>query len=145
MSTKARWIVLIFVMSITLFASPILAQTDVEYPVVIDTFLTVVGVGVFAGVFMQWLKQGLGDWRWNQFLALLLSMVLAALAAFIKHAWKPDATAIWEALMTGFFGASVATFGYESIVNVRGVLGKGSRSNEALLVEATTMVESNKD
>lgn len=142
MSTKARLLVMIWAMSITLFATPILAQTGVEYPVAIDTFLTVVGVAVFASLLMQWAKQGLGDWRWNQFLVLLLSMILAALAAMIKHAWHPDPTAMWEALMTGFFGASVATFGYESTMNIRGAMGRGSRSDAALLEDAKALVES---
>ena len=41
---------------------------------------------------------------------------------------KRDKSAIFNALMVGFWGAVLATFGYETVQNVRGLIGGGPRA-----------------
>ena len=99
-----------------------------EYPITPEAFLTVAGVALFVGVVTQWGKEYLKDWRWTNIAALGLAEVCSLIAQFIIAEWHPTATQIFVAAMTGFFGTTVATYGYELIQNVRGLIGAGPRA-----------------
>ena len=101
-----------------------------EYPIDVSAFLTVAGVALFASAVTQWLKSYLADWKWTQLLVLILSMVGAGLAGFIDASWHPTANAVFSAVVVGFWGATVATFGYEAVQNWRGLIGAGPRSED---------------
>lgn len=98
-----------------------------DYPTTVQAFLTVASVALFGGLVAQWLKLYLPDWRFTQLLVLVLCIGAAVVAQFIDAAWNPAADSLWDAVMIGFFGATLATFGYETIKNVLGKLGAGNR------------------
>lgn len=104
----------------------------IDFPITISAFLTVLGVAVFAALVAQWLKSYLPDWRFTQLLVLVIAEIAAIIAQFIAAAWRPSAEQVFTAALIGFFGASLAGYGYEGIANILGMLGKGPRSNAAL-------------
>ncbi len=76
-----------------------------------------------AGLVAQWLKAYLPEWRYTNLLVLGL-----AIAAELVATWLSGAHNWWGALWVGFLGASVATFGYETIRNLAGLAGAGPRA-----------------
>jgi hypothetical protein len=100
----------------------------IDFPITVSAFLTIAGTALFAGIALEWLKRYNGEWRFNQLIALVLAVVAALVAQCIAAQWKPGGAALFEAVLMGFFGASVATFGYEGLVNVLGLMGFGKRA-----------------
>lgn len=104
----------------------------VEFPISVEMMLTVLGTATLAEILTLWLKAYLKDWRYTTLLVLGLAEVGAILAQCIMFAWQPDAEALFVAALIGFFGASLAVFGYEGISNALGIVGIGKRSDRAL-------------
>jgi hypothetical protein len=77
-----------------------------------------------AGLLAQWLKAYLPDWRFTNLLVLAL-----AIAVEVCAAWLAGTQAWWSAAWLGFLGASIATFGYEAVLNLFGLAGAGPRAN----------------
>ena len=100
-----------------------------DYPTTTEAFLSVAGVAIFGALVTQWLKLYLPDWRFTQLLTLAICEVFAVLATLVQSAWNPMPDNIWQAVMLGFFGACLATFGYEGVENIRGKLGAGPRAD----------------
>lgn len=98
-----------------------------DYPITVAAFLTVAGVALFGSALAQWFKMYLPDWKWTQLLVLALCILAAGLAGFINAAWHPGADAVFNAVQVGFWGAVLATFGYEMVQNWRGLIGGGPR------------------
>lgn len=98
-----------------------------EYPVTVEALLTVGGVALFGSAVTQWLKHYLKEWRYIQLLVLVICIIASIVAGFIDAAWHPTDSAFLNALMTGFWGATLATFGYEAVQNWRGLIGAGPR------------------
>ena len=99
-----------------------------EYPITVAAFLTVGGVALFGSALAQYIKVYLPDWKWTQLLVLGLCIIGAGLAGFIEAAWHPSADAVFSAFQVGFWGAVLATFGYEAVQNMRGLIGAGPRA-----------------
>ena len=99
-----------------------------DYPTTVQAFLTVASVALFGGLVGQWVKHYLADWRYTGLVVLALCIGAAVVAQFIDAAWNPAADSLWDSVMIGFFGASLATFGYETLVNIAGKLGVGDRA-----------------
>ena len=78
---------------------------------------------VVAMAFTQWIKQYLSDWRYTQLVVLGCTVALELVAMVVSG--RAD---VFSALMAGFWGASIATFGYETIVNWLAILGLGKRA-----------------
>ncbi|HOG47375.1 MAG TPA: hypothetical protein PLJ35_15220 [Anaerolineae bacterium] len=78
-----------------------------------------------AGLLAQWLKGYLPEWRYTNLLVLTLAVAieLAAVAVAGTNNW-------WGAACAGFLGASIATFGYETLQNLSGAAGLGTRAQE---------------
>ncbi len=75
-----------------------------------------------AGLLAQWLKSYLPEWRYTNLLVLALAVAceLAAAALTGGGDW-------WGAAWAGFLGASIATWGYETVQNLCGLGGLGTR------------------
>ena len=81
---------------------------------------------LLAGLLAQWLKGYLPNWRYTNLLVLALAVAAElAAAALAGHNW-------WGAAWSGFLGASIATFGYETIENLGGAAGLGARAEGRL-------------
>jgi hypothetical protein len=65
-------------------------------------------------------------------------------AAWVSQG-KMDGQIAFAAILLGFLGASVATFGYETVVNLLGKAGVGPRSDERLISEALAVADEVKD
>lgn len=99
----------------------------IEFPISVQGILTVGGVAVFAALAAQWLKSYLPDWRYTTLLVLFLSVLTAVIAQCIATGWQPTSEAIFVAVLIGVFGASLAVYGYESVLNLLGKAGVGPR------------------
>ncbi|MDI7277612.1 MAG: hypothetical protein QME94_16665 [Anaerolineae bacterium] len=86
-------------------------------------FLSPVAAAALAGLLAQWLKAYLPDWRFTNLFVLAL-----AVAAELAAAWVAGTRAWWAAAWLGFLGASIATFGYEAVMNLFGLAGAGPRA-----------------
>jgi uncharacterized membrane protein YeiH len=99
-----------------------------DFPITAADFLTIAGVSLFATLVVQWLKEWIIEPRVLNLVALGLAMVAAIVAQLVITQWQPTDAQIFAAILIGFFGASLSTFGYETIQNLRGLLGKGNRA-----------------
>ena len=87
--------------------------------------LNPVVAAALAGLFAQWLKAYLPEWRFTNLLVLGL-----AIAAELVATWLAGTCNWWGAVWVGFLGASLATFGYETVMNLLGAAGLGMRAPE---------------
>ena len=114
--------------------------SEINFPVDPAALLTVAGMALLSGLIGEWLKRHIPDWRWTNVVVLVVAEVVAIVTQLVATNFKPSALAIWAAMIVAFFGASVATYGYETIFNILGFLGVGKRSNAALLAKAQASV-----
>lgn len=99
----------------------------IEFPVTVGAILTVGGVAMFAALVGQWLKSYLAEWRYTTLLVLGLALIAAIIAQCIATDWRPSSEALFVAVLIGFFGATLAVYGYETVVNLLGKAGVGPR------------------
>lgn len=102
-------------------------SVEIPFPVEAAQLLTVAGVAVFSGLLGEWLKRYLPDWRWTNLLVLAIALALSA-GALAVQLYAPVLEPFLNVLLVAFAGASLATFGYETIMNLLGVLGVGKRA-----------------
>jgi 4-hydroxybenzoate polyprenyltransferase len=112
---------------------------SIEFPTEVAAYRAPFAVAFAVAILVQILKPQLKDWRWTNIASLGLSEVLAMLAALIEAGWRPDGALLFSGAMVGLFGAGLAVLGYETVVNILGLLGKGSRSERALQAQARRM------
>ena len=112
------------------------------FPTTETALFTVVGAIVFCVLVTQWIKSYLPDWRYTGLLAFGLAALFVEIAGLLML-FTPDgapvvAYAILRQLLIGlliaFVAASIATYGYEQVVNLLGAAGVGPRSDKALKV-----------
>ena len=101
----------------------------IEFPVTVGAILTVGGAAIFAALVAQWLKSYLADWRYTTLLVLAIALVVAVMAQCIATGWRPNSEAIFVAVLIGFFGATLAVYGYETVLNLLGKAGVGPRKD----------------
>jgi len=89
--------------------------------------LTVAGAAALCIMLTQWVKAYLHDWRWTNLLALGLTIALVLAAAAVDGSVNIEEA--FAALLTALIGASLATFGYEAILNLLGLAGIGPRKD----------------
>ena len=99
-----------------------------DFPITVRDFLSIAGISLFAGLVVQWLKEWITEKRLLNLMALALALAAAVVAQCVIAEWRPTGEQVFAAVLIGFFAASTTCFGYELIVNVRGMLGKGSRA-----------------
>lgn len=95
---------------------------------------TVLGIAVFASFVLEWGKRQ-ANWPSTPWLALALAILLSALVRFAIDGTMTLAAVI-VALVTGFFGASLAVFGYDIVLDTLGRIGIGPKTPEAKLDKA---------
>jgi len=116
-------------------------MTGIEnFPINAGMLYSAVGSIAFAVIMTQWLKQYLQDWRFTSLLCLFFAVVFEFVAAWISQKGM-NAEIAFAAFLLGVLGASVATFGYEMVVNLLGKAGVGPRSDERLVATAKTEVK----
>lgn len=99
-----------------------------QFPITPQMAYTVAGSAVICVLLTQLLKHYLADWRYTNLLAWGLTLVLveAAAALFIGSASLGER--MYNAFLISVAGASLATFGYELIVNLLSKAGIGPRA-----------------
>jgi len=85
--------------------------------------LNPLAAAALAALLAQWLKIYLPEWRFTNLLVLAL-----AIAGELVATWMAGTHNWWSAVWVGFLGASMATFGYETVMNLFGVAGAGARA-----------------
>lgn len=93
-----------------------------SFPLDPSGMLNPLAAAAVAALLAQWLKGYLPEWRYTNVLVLLLAIGIEVAAAALAGSrnW-------WLACWSGFLGASIATFGYETVLNLLGVAGGGPR------------------
>jgi len=114
---------------------------SIEFPITPESGLTILGAATIASLSGLWLKQFLGDWRYTPLLILGLAEIVANGAQLIVTMGQPSAAAMYTAAMLGFFGATLAVFGYEVVTNALGLIGVGKRSDAGLDAQAMERAE----
>lgn len=112
----------------------------IEFPITAAAMLTIAGVAIFASLVGTWLKGYLGDWRWTNLLVLAVAIIAAICAQCVVGACWPPGEALFTAILIGFFGASLATYGHETIQNLLGMIGVGRRSDAAQIEQARVVL-----
>ena len=103
------------------------------YPTTTEAFLEVAAVAVFAGAVTQWLKRYLPDWKLTPVVALVVAECTAIVAGSIRAGGLMLWSEGFESIMTGFWGATLATFGYEAIANILAWIGVAQRMADKAL------------
>ena len=111
----------------------------IDFPITGEALLTVLGSAAFAVVISMWLKHYLADWRFTNLLVLGISELFAVAARLIVGG-PVDGPGILGAVLVGLAGATLATYGYETVTNLLGLAGIGRRSDTALLAQAERVV-----
>jgi len=93
------------------------------FPLEPSGLLNPVVAAALAGLLAQWLKAYLPEWRYTNLLVLAL-----AIGSELVACWLSGSQNWWGALWAGFLGASVATFGYETVQNLSSLTGTGTRA-----------------
>jgi len=102
-----------------------------KFPITPDGFLNPYIAALVAQMIALWLRQYLNDWRWRDILLLLLCITVQLCAAAASSHLNTSEE-LFSVIWLGFIGASVATFGYETIVNLLGILNGGPRATMKL-------------
>ena len=90
----------------------------IEWPITPQVLLTVAGIALFGSLATQWLKQYIREALLVNLICLMLCLAASVAAYFALAQGRWDWVGIYTALLTGFVGASLATFGYEVIKNL---------------------------
>lgn len=98
------------------------------FPTTASAVGTVAGAAAVCAVLIQWLKRYIAEERWYNLVGFGLTFVLVEIAGL----FVVEGPALAERLFVGFFvalfGASLATFGYETLMNLFGLAGIGKRA-----------------
>ena len=108
----------------------------IEFPINAAAVVTIAGAAILTALLGLWLKHYLPDWRFTNLLVLALAIILVMLAQCVVTQWRPSGEALFSAGLVALVAASLATFGYETIVNALGKMGMGPRSEEAQVDQA---------
>jgi len=114
----------------------------IEFPKASKEMLVVAGLAFFIAVAMQVVKgiKQFKEERAYNIITLGLSEVTALAAAFVSSAFRPDAETLFQAVIGAVYAAALATFGYEVVINLAGLVGYGPRSDKAKAAKAAALV-----
>lgn len=103
------------------------------FPTQPEGLLNPVIAAVVAQLIALWLASYLKDWRWKDLLCLALTCAVL-LAARIAGGQAESLTynGVFSALWLGFVGASIAAFGYETVMNLLGMVNRGPRATDSV-------------
>ena len=104
----------------------------IDWPITAAGFLSVFGVAFVSGLIVQWLKAWVKEGRIYNLITLAIAETLAMLTQFVLTKWRPSGELLISAALMGFFGASLACYGYETIQNILGLIGFGKRATVTL-------------
>jgi hypothetical protein len=98
-----------------------------DFPLDAVTLMSLPGITVWVGAWMQLVKRYVPDGRWVPLCGIVLGMATSVgLRVILSNTVAPEP--IIEALLIGFFGGLSATGGYETTQNTRGLTGRGPRA-----------------
>lgn len=83
---------------------------------------SVLAVALFAMLLTEWLKKFVASDLLVNVLTLVLALALSFVATGIQSQWNFFGPELFTAFMVGFFGATVAVFGYEVFKNAKEVI-----------------------
>ena len=113
----------------------------IDWPITPGAFLSVFGVAFFSSLLLLWVKQWVKEARIYNVIGLGVSEGLAFLVQFALAQGRPDAIQLISAALIGFFGTTLACWGYETITNLVGLIGFGKRSDKAILEKAEALCQ----
>ena len=112
----------------------------IEFPITSEALLTLFGAVIVAIIAGLWLKRYLPDWRYTPLVVLACTELVLLLVLFATTGWRPGSEQLVSVALMALFGASLETFGYETIANSLGLAGVGHRSDMAQLERARERV-----
>lgn len=115
------------------------------FPVSIEAAFTIAGATVICVILTQLLKHYLAEWRFTNLLAWGITLGFVEIAGVFLSAPGGLGKQLYIGALYALFGAALATFGYETIVNLLGKAGVGPRSSAAQLKVAEKMVMADDD
>ena len=96
-----------------------------EFPVNAGDYLAnVFAVALFGSLLTQWFKRYISVDLIVNLLTLSLCWTVSFVAALVLTQGRPSGMELFTSAMTGFFGATVAVFGFESIKNAYDLIGQ---------------------
>ena len=113
---------------------------SVEFPISSSALLSVLGLAFFIAVCVEIAKLFVEDRRWLNVVALAVGLVVALVAVFVNHLGRPDAEAIFQAVIGAVFAIGVATFGYEMVTRLAGLVGYGPQSDQGRIDAAVKQI-----
>ncbi len=102
------------------------------FPITPAMAYSVAGAAVICVLLTEWVKQYLPDWRYTSLLSLGLTLAIVEAAAALFVAGASLGERLFCGLLMSIAGASLATWGYEVVLNLIGKAGVGPRSDQAL-------------
>jgi TctA family transporter len=102
------------------------------FPTQPEGLLNPVIAAVVAQLIALWLASYLKDWRWKDLLCLALTCAVLVAARVAGQTSSLTYGDVFSALWMGFVGASIATFGYETVMNLLGMVNRGPRATDSV-------------
>jgi hypothetical protein len=112
----------------------------IEFAVSAEALLTIGGATVLSVIIAMWVKHYLANWRWTPLVVLGITEAFTMTAQFIVSAGVLAWGGVYAAVLMGLFGASLAVFGYETVVNALGLAGVGPRSVASQVEKAKALL-----
>lgn len=97
------------------------------FPITPQMAYTVAGAAAICVLLTQLLKHYLPDWRFTNLLAWGVTLIVVEGAAVAFVADAPVGERAYNAFLVSLAGVSLATFGFETVVNLLGKAGVGPR------------------
>ena len=112
----------------------------IEFNISAGALLTVTGAATFAAILTLWTKHYLSNWRFTPLLVLGITETVTMLAQVIVSLGQMTGEGALAAALMGFVGATLAVFGYETVVNALGLAGVGPRSETQQIQNARALL-----
>lgn len=104
------------------------------------TLLTLAGAILIAGIAGLWLKRYLNDWRFTPLVVLAATIGAMTVLTLAIRGLSPPPEEWATMAVLAVVGATIETFGYETVTNILGRYGVGNRSDAALQRQALDLL-----
>ena len=98
------------------------------FPTTASGVFTVAGAAIICVLVVQWLKGYVTDSRWYNLAGLLITFAIVEVAGMFLVETASAGERLFIGFLVALAGASMATFGWETITNLAGKAGVGPRA-----------------
>lgn len=112
----------------------------IDFPITAEAVYSVLGLAFVIAVLVQIVKLFVDDKRGLNLVAISAGLLLATIAMLVMTDFHPTPSDGLTAFLIALFAVAIATLGYETVVNVAGMVGYGPKSDKARVSAARELL-----